>query len=124
MLQSFRVVDQNKYPRFNGSLACDNLCHNFAKEKICEKKNSSQNFNCDNNTNINEQIITFFHKTNNLLFLLLPCVNFINTLFAHFPPIFWRQKIAKPNIIREKLLNSFSYKKRASKMLMKLTRCH
>jgi len=48
-------------------------------------------------------------------------VNFINILSTTFSPIFWRQKIAKPNIIREKLLNSPSYEKRASKMLMKFT---
>jgi len=30
-------------------------------------------------------------------------------------------KITKPNVIREKLLNYLSYKKRARKMLMKLT---
>jgi len=30
-------------------------------------------------------------------------------------------KITKPNVTREKLLNSLSYKKRARKMLMKLT---
>jgi len=50
-----------------------------------------------------------------------PGVNFINILHATFLPIFWRQKIAKPNVIREKLLNSLSYKKLVSKMLMKLT---
>jgi len=33
----------------------------------------------------------------------------------------WRQKFAKPNVIREKLLNWLSCKKCAHKMLMKLT---
>jgi hypothetical protein len=39
----------------------------------------------------------------------------------HLLPIFWRQKFSKPNVIREKLLNLLSYKKRTLKMLMKLT---
>jgi len=30
-------------------------------------------------------------------------VDFINILHETFSPIFWRQKIAKPNVIREKL---------------------
>jgi len=38
-----------------------------------------------------------------------------------FSLIFWCQKIAKPNIIREKLLNLLLYEKRARKILMKLT---
>jgi len=50
-----------------------------------------------------------------------PGVNFINILGTTFLPIFWSQKIAKPNIIREKLLNSLLYKKRVRKMLLKLT---
>ncbi len=33
-----------------------------------------------------------------------------------FLPIFWRQKIAKPSIIREKLLNLLLYEKRAKKV--------
>jgi len=36
-------------------------------------------------------------------------VNFFNIFCAHFTPIFWSQKITKPNITREKLLNSLSY---------------
>jgi len=50
-----------------------------------------------------------------------PGGNFINILHAIFLPIFWRQKIEKPNVIREKLLNSLSYEKRSHKILMKLT---
>jgi len=39
-----------------------------------------------------------------------------------FLPIFWRQKITKPKCnYREKLVNLLSNKKRASKMLMKLS---
>jgi len=38
-----------------------------------------------------------------------------------FSLIFWRQKIAKPNLIREELLNSLSCIKSVCKMLMKLT---
>jgi hypothetical protein len=49
-------------------------------------------------------------------------VNIVNLLSATLSPIFLRQKIAKLNIIREKLLNSFLYKKRLRKMLMKLTK--
>ncbi len=52
---------------------------------------------------------------------LSPWVNFINILLGTFLPIFWHQKISKPNVIRETLLNSLSYKKRSQKMLMKLT---
>jgi hypothetical protein len=48
-------------------------------------------------------------------------VNIINILQATFWPIFWRQKIAKLNVIREKLLNLLLYEKLAHKMLMKLT---
>jgi hypothetical protein len=48
-------------------------------------------------------------------------VNFINILCATFLPIFWYQKISKPNITREKLLNLLLYEKRKLKMLMKLT---
>jgi len=48
-------------------------------------------------------------------------VNFINILRANFLLIFWCQKIPKPNVIREKLLNWLSCKKCAHKMLMKLT---
>ncbi len=48
-------------------------------------------------------------------------VNFINILHATFLLIFWRQKITKPNITREKLLNSLLYEKRARIMSMKLT---
>ncbi len=48
-------------------------------------------------------------------------VNFINILLAHFPPIFWCQKITKQNVTREKLLNLHSYKKCGRKMLMQLT---
>ncbi len=48
-------------------------------------------------------------------------VNFINILRATLLPIFWCQKIAKKNVIREKLLNLLSYKKCVRKMLMKLT---
>jgi len=47
--------------------------------------------------------------------------NFINILLAHFLPIFWPKKIAKPNVIREKLLNLFSNEKPVHKMLMKFT---
>ena len=36
-------------------------------------------------------------------------------------PIFWRQKITKPNVIGEKLLNLLSYEKCLHKKLMKLT---
>jgi hypothetical protein len=36
----------------------------------------------------------------------------LSTFYAqNFLPIFWRQKIAKPNVIREKLLNLLLYKK-------------
>jgi len=38
-------------------------------------------------------------------------VNFIKILSATFLPIFWCQKIAKPNVIREKLLNFLLYEK-------------
>jgi len=38
-------------------------------------------------------------------------VNFINILCAHFSPIFLGQKNEKLNIIRQKLLNSYLYKK-------------
>jgi len=49
-------------------------------------------------------------------------VNFINILCAHFALIFRCQKITKPNVAREKLLNLLSYKKMgAGKMLIKLT---
>jgi len=50
-----------------------------------------------------------------------PVVNFINILHAHFVPILWQQQIAKPNVIREKLLNLLFYEKCSHKMLMKLT---
>jgi len=50
-----------------------------------------------------------------------PGVNFINILGATFLPIFGHQKIAKPNVIGEKLSNLLLYKKRMCKMLMKLT---
>jgi hypothetical protein len=48
-------------------------------------------------------------------------VSISSTLRAHFLPMFWRKKIAKPNIIRENLLNLLLYEKHANKMLMKLT---
>ena len=44
------------------------------------------------------------------LMKLSPSVNFINILCATFLSIFWCQKISKPNVIREKLLNLLSYK--------------
>jgi len=45
-----------------------------------------------------------------------------STFYAQlFCQYFGGKKIAKPNIIREKLLNYLSYEKRACKMLMKLT---
>jgi len=47
-------------------------------------------------------------------------VNVINISLAHFAPIFLRQKITKPNITREKLLNLLLYEKHERKMLMKL----
>jgi len=47
---------------------------------------------------------------------------FINILRATFLPIFWCQKIAKPNVIREKLLNLLLVQKLARKMLIKLSR--
>jgi len=51
-------------------------------------------------------------------------VDFSSILCAPFVPIFLRQKITKPKVTREKLLNLLLYKKRESKMLMKLThRC-
>jgi hypothetical protein len=52
---------------------------------------------------------------------LTPIFNFINILLTNFSLIFWHQKIAKQNVIREKLLNLFSYEKHSRKMLMKLT---
>jgi len=52
---------------------------------------------------------------------VLTGVNFINILHETFLPIFWRQKIAKLNKTGEKLINLLLYKKRAGKMLMKLT---
>jgi len=45
----------------------------------------------------------------------------MNIFCAPFSPTFLGQKIAKPNVIREKLLNLLLYKNRAYKMLMKLT---
>ncbi len=47
--------------------------------------------------------------------------NFINIICATFFPTFWYQKISKPDITREKLLNLLLYEKRKLKMLMKLT---
>jgi len=44
------------------------------------------------------------------LMKLSPSVNFINILCATFLSIFWCQKISKPNVIREKLLNLLLYK--------------
>jgi len=52
---------------------------------------------------------------------MTPGVNFINILRTTFLPIFWRQKITKPNVTRKKLLNLLLYKNLSSKMLMKLT---
>jgi len=40
-------------------------------------------------------------------------VNFINILLLTFSPIIWRQKIARRDEIREKLLNSLSFEKGA-----------
>jgi len=45
----------------------------------------------------------------------------MNILHVHFAQIFWCQKITKPNMSREKLLNLLLYEKHAHKMLMKLT---
>jgi len=53
--------------------------------------------------------------------IMHPCVNFIHILCVPSAPIFLRQKITKPNVTREKLLNLLSYKKSERKMLMKLT---
>jgi hypothetical protein len=39
----------------------------------------------------------------------------------HFAQIFWRQNVTRPNLTREKLLNSLSYEKCVCKMLRKLT---
>jgi len=52
---------------------------------------------------------------------IYPLCQFHQHFTGTFLPIFLRQKIAKPNIIREKLLNLLLYKKCAHKMLMKLT---
>jgi len=44
------------------------------------------------------------------------------TFYTHiFCQYFGAKEIAKPNVIREKLLNLLSYEKRVRKMLMKLT---
>ncbi len=48
-------------------------------------------------------------------------VNFINVLCKHFLYKILSPKITKPNIIREKVLNSLLYEKPACKMLMTLT---
>ncbi len=47
-------------------------------------------------------------------------VNFINVLRACFSHKILAPKITKLKVIREKLLNLLSYKKRSRKMLMKL----
>jgi hypothetical protein len=38
-------------------------------------------------------------------------VNFANIFCTTFLPIFWHQKISKPNVIKEKLLNLLSFEK-------------
>ena len=50
-------------------------------------------------------------------------VSISSTFYAilNFAPIFLHQKITKPNVTREKLLNSPLYEILACKMLMKLT---
>jgi hypothetical protein len=48
-------------------------------------------------------------------------VNFINILDAHFVPIFWRQKISKPNHSFIIFGTTISYEKHGHKTLMKLT---
>jgi len=54
--------------------------------------------------------------------LMTPVVNFTNILWGVFLPIFFCQKIAKPNCnYRKSANNTFIQKKAASKMLMKLT---
>ena len=47
-------------------------------------------------------------------------VNFMNILHATFLQIFWHQKIAKTNIIRQKLLNLLSYEKHSYIIVMEL----
>jgi len=67
----------------------------------------------------------FLAKEYHAIKLLIKCWwNWLqeSTFYARiFLPIFWRQKIAKPNIIREKLFNLLSNEKLEPKMLMKLT---
>jgi len=48
-------------------------------------------------------------------------VNYISILLAYFLTIFWCQNIAKPNVIRDNLLNLLLYEKCSCKMLIKLT---
>ncbi len=50
-----------------------------------------------------------------------PGVNFINVLHAQYSYKILMPKITKPNVFREKMLNSLSYEKGGQKMLMKLT---
>jgi hypothetical protein len=50
-----------------------------------------------------------------------PKSQFHQNFAQNFFPIFWHQKIAKPIVIREKLLNALLYEKCVCKMLMKLT---
>jgi len=55
-----------------------------------------------------------------MLMKLTPGFNFINILCALFLPIFWRQKIPNPKHSFVFFGAKISYKKRASKTLMKL----
>jgi len=64
---------------------------------------------------------TFVKAVCRALMKSTPGLNFINILLEHFAPIFCGQKLTKPNVTREKLLNLLLYEKRSSKMLMKST---
>jgi len=63
--------------------------------------------------------------TQTTLMKLTPGVNIANNLGAAFAPIFFCQKISKPNCkYREKLHKSISYQKASRKIMVKLTPDH